>query len=437
MRKLFILISFTLVAVQGCRHDKVMLPSNTTILHDNQDKLTQVIIYDGFTPPVASRLYAYTSLASYEAVRFIKPGTPSIAERLRGFPPAPEPAGGKEYNFVLAATRSFFNVVRKVKVFSVDSLTGYEEKIYKGFMNMLSEDTYRNSLEFGDTVAAYILRRAYKDGYLQSRGKAKYLGSKDKGKWRPTPPDYLDGIEWCWNTMLPFVLDSASQFRPAPPPGYSLDPKSFYFKYMKEVYDIGKSLTDEQKIIAKFWDDNPMVIEHSGHMMFANKKITPGGHWMGITAIASKMANSDEVTTAKAYTYTALALFEGFISCWDEKYRSSFIRPVSAINESVDKFWMPYLQTPPFPEYTSGHSVISSAAAEVLTGIYGDNFAFLDTADLRYIGMQRQFSSFRKAAAETSISRVYGGIHYRFTADTSMVQGRKVGKFILTKLGNI
>jgi hypothetical protein len=234
--------------------------------------------------------------------------------------------------------------------------------------------------------------------------------------------------------MLPFVLDSAAQFKPAPPPPYSLDEKSFYYRYMKEVYDINKSLTDEQKIIAKFWDDNPMVIEHSGHMMFANKKITPGGHWMGIAAIASKMAAPDEVTTAKAYTYTALALYDAFISCWDEKYRSSFVRPVTAINESVDKLWMPYLQTPPFPEYTSGHSAISAAAAEVLTGIYGDNFAFLDTADLRYIGMQRQFSSFRAAAAESSISRVYGGIHYRFTADTSAAQGRRVGELVLRKL---
>jgi hypothetical protein len=224
-------------------------------------------------------------------------------------------------------------------------------------------------------------------------------------------------------------------FSPAPPPDYSLNQGSTFYKYMKEVYDISKTLTDEQKTIAKFWDDNPMVMEHSGHMMFANKKITPGGHWMGIAAIASKMTGADEETTARAYTYTAIALHDAFISCWDEKYRSSYIRPVTAINEAIDKLWMPYLQTPPFPEYTSGHSAISAAAAEVLTGIYGDNFAFLDTADLRYIGMQRQFSSFRAAAAESSVSRVYGGIHYRFTADTSAVQGRRVGEFILRKLG--
>ncbi len=175
-------------------------------------------------------------------------------------------------------------------------------------------------------------------------------------------------------------------------------------------------------------------MEHAGHMMFANKKITPGGHWMGIAAIASKMTNADEVTVARVYAYTAIALHDGFISCWDEKYRSSFVRPVTAINDSFDKLWMPYLQTPPFPEYTSGHSIISASAAMVLTSLFGNNFAFRDTADLRYIGLERSFNSFNEAAAEASQSRIYGGIHYRFTADTSAAQGRKVGNHVVRKL---
>ncbi len=154
---------------------------------------------------------------------------------------------------------------------------------------------------------------------------------------------------------------------------------------------------------------------------------------MGICAIASKSSGADEVKTARAYALTAIALHDAFISCWDEKYRSSYIRPVTAINELFDKYWLPFLQTPPFPEYTSGHSTISASAATVLTGIYGDNFAFRDTADLRYIGLERSFSSFNQAAAEASVSRIYGGIHYRFTADTSAAQGRKVGRLVLRK----
>ena len=157
---------------------------------------------------------------------------------------------------------------------------------------------------------------------------------------------------------------------------------------------------------------------------------------MGISAIASKQSGADAVTTARSYALTALALYEGFISCWDEKYRSSYIRPVTIINETIDPSWMPYLQTPPFPEYTSGHSTITACAAEVLTSLFGENFAFQDTSDLRYIGMQRHFNSFHEAAAEASISRVYGGIHYRFSVDIGAEQGKKLGALIADKLRN-
>lgn len=435
--KKFKMLAFFLVlflVISSCSQEKPQLLSDIEILHQNQDKLTQIIIYDVFTPPVASRLYIYTSLASYEAIRFKREGSPSITSKLIGFRAMPLPEEGKNYNFTLAATKAFFNVVRNVKVFSVDSLISYEDHIYNGFKETLDKDTFLRSTAFGDSVAKVILERADNDGYAASRGKTKYLGSNEKGKWRPTPPDYLDGIEWCWNTMKPFAMDSASMFKPAPPPMFDMDTNSLYYKGLKEVYDINKSITQEQKDIAYYWDDNPFVIEHSGHMMFGNKKITPGGHWMGICAIASKTSGADEVMTAKAYAYTALALFESFLSCWDEKYTSNYIRPVTAINESFDHNWLPYLQTPPFPEYTSGHSTISACAATVLTSLFGDNFEFLDTSDLKYIGMERHFNSFNEAALEASNSRIYGGIHYRFTADISNALGNKLGKFIIEKL---
>ncbi len=420
----------------GCNNRATEKMPETEILHRNQDKLTQVIIYDVFTPPVASRLYVYSSLASYEAIRFKKEGTASMTEKLKGFEVMPSPDKDKTYNFTLAATRAFFNVVRNVKVFSADSLTNYEQAIYNGFKDTLENATFSRSIAFGDSVARVILKRAYMDGYQQSRGKSKYLGSNETGRWRPTPPDYLDGVEWCWNTMQPMIMDSASQFMPSRPPLFSMDTSSVYYKSLLEVYTINKNLTTEQKDIARYWDDNPFVIEHTGHMMFGNKKITPGGHWMGICAIASRLSGDDEVRTALAYALTSVGLYDAFIASWDEKYRSSYIRPVTAINESFDHNWMPYLQTPSFPEYTSAHSAISACAATILTSIYGNNFAFQDTTDLRYIGMQRHFNSFDEAAAEVSVSRVYGGIHYRFTADTSAVQGLRLGRYILNRLGD-
>ncbi|MEO7394529.1 MAG: vanadium-dependent haloperoxidase, partial [Chitinophagaceae bacterium] len=422
------------VIIFSCKPQNVTILNNVEVLHTNQDQLTQIIIYDVFTPPVASRIYAYTSLASYEALRFLSPGNESLVEKMNDFEKMPQPEKGKNYNYVLAASKAFFTVVHKV-VFSVDSLKNYEANLFKSFEDNIADDSvYTRSISFGTQVGETILKRVMTDNYLKSRSKAKYLGSNEPGKWRPTQPDYLDGVEWCWNTMKPLVLDSCSQFFPGPPPVFSTDTNSIFFKAVKEVYKISKNITEEQKIIAKFWDDNPFVIEHSGHLMFGNKKITPGGHWMGIASIAARQTNADEIKTAKTYALTAVALFEAFLSCWDVKYKWSYVRPVTVINESIEQTWSSLLQTPPFPEYTSGHSTITASAAAVLTKLYGDNFSYNDTSDLRYIGMQRKFNSFIQAADECSISRLYGGIHYRLSVDTGAVCGRKVGAFIIEKL---
>ena len=432
--KEFCFFSLLILLITSCQQKKAVKLSDAEILHQNEDQLTQIIIYDVFTPPVASRIYVYSSLASYEAIRFSKEGANSITEKLKGFGKMPEPEKGKTYNYTLAATKAFFTVVRNVKVFSVDSLKNYEESVYNNFKENLDDSTYERSIAFGDTIGKVILVRAKTDGYLQSRGKPKFLGSNDPGVWRPTPPDYLDGVEWCWNTMKPMILDSCSQFMPPRPPQFSNDTSSAFYKNVLEVYTISKNLTEEQIKIAKYWDDNPFVIEHAGHMMFGNKKITPGGHWMGIAAIAARQTNADPVKIAQGYAMTAIALYDAFIACWDEKYRSKVIRPVNVINEWMDKGWSSLLQTPPFPEYTSGHSAITASASTVLAYIYGDNFAFQDTSDLRYIGMQRHFNSFQEAAAEVSVSRVYGGIHFPTGVQAGATQGKKVGEFIIEKV---
>lgn len=428
------IILFLSGLVFGCRQKEAVKFADSEILHQNQDMLTQVIIYDVFSPPVASRIYAYSSLASYESIRFAKEGSTSIAERLNGFGKMPQPERGKSYNYTLAATKAFFTVVRMVKVFSVDSLKTYEESVYNNFRENLEDSTFQRSVAFGDTVAKTILARAKIDGYLKSRGKPKHLGSAEPGKWRPTPPDYLDGVEWCWNTMMPLVLDSADQFIPPRPPKFSKDTASVFYKDVEEVFRVGKNLKKEQKDIARFWDDNPFVIQHSGHLMVGTKKITPGGHWMGIAAIAAKQTKADPVKTAQGYAFTAIALFDAFIACWDEKYRSNVVRPVTVINELIDRNFTPFLQTPPFPEYTSGHSTITASASTVLAHIYGNDFSFQDTSDFRYIGMQRHFNSFQEAAAEASISRLYGGIHYRKSVEEGAKQGIKVGRLIVEKL---
>ncbi|MDB5120599.1 MAG: phosphatase family protein [Sphingobacteriales bacterium] len=432
-------IAFVIVTIialfQGCNKKPSSKISDADILHNNEDQLTQVIIYDVFTPPVASRIYSYSSLASYEALRYADPKYQSIVSKLKGFNELPKPEAGKEYNYTLAATKAFFTVVRKV-VFSVDSLDQYENKTYDDFKQQMDDSTYARSVRFGESIGKAVLDRSATDNYKLTRGKPKFLGSNIPGEWRPTAPDYMDGVEYCWGTMKTFALDSSSQFPCPKPIKFSTDTSSAFYKQTLEVYNISKNLTPEQRTIAKYWDDNPFVIEHSGHMMFANKKITPGGHWIGITAIACKKSKADALKTAKAYALTSVAMYDAFISCWQDKYITKVIRPITVINDHIDQQWQPMLQTPPFPEYPSGHSTITRAAATVLTHLFGDGFKFNDTSDLKYIGMQREFKSFVQAADEASISRVYGGIHYIGSVNAGAAQGKKVGDYIIEKLEN-
>jgi len=176
------------------------------------------------------------------------------------------------------------------------------------------------------------------------------------------------------------------------------------------------------------------VMNVRGHAMYATKKITPGGHWMGIVRGASRKIDADIMKSSEAYVRTAMAVADGFISSWDEKFRSIYIRPETAINAYLDETWQPLLQTPPFPEYTSGHSVISNAAATVLTDQFGDGFAFTDSTELEYGLPVRSFTSFNAAAAEAAISRLYAGIHYRAAVEEGTIQGRKVGEHVVRKL---
>ncbi len=168
--------------------------------------------------------------------------------------------------------------------------------------------------------------------------------------------------------------------------------------------------------------------------MFATKKITPGAHWIGIVKIATKKTNSDFSKTVYAYTKTSIAIMDAFISCWDEKYRSNLIRPETLINTYIDENWKPVLQTPPFPEYSSGHSVVSGAASTILTGIFGDDFSFDDDTEVPFGLPIRSFTSFEQAADEAAMSRMYGGIHYRAAVERGVKQGRDLGNFVDTNL---
>ena len=428
-----IFIALPVVFIFSCKQKKKESSIDISQLqHQCVHRLTDVIVYDIFTPPVASRIYAYSNLAYYESLRFKESNSVSITTQLKGFDKIPQPQQNKKYDYTLAAVKSFFKTARTL-TFSKDSFTTTENNLLNNFKEVLDEDIYNNSIAFGDSVAAVVLKRAATDNYKKTRGMPRYSVLRETGKWQQTPPDYADAVEPNWGLIQPMLMDSASQCKPAPPPAYNLNKQSAYYKELMEVYEVSKKITPAMDTIAHYWDDNPFVTEHKGHLMFATKKTTPGGHWMGIISILCKQTNADEIKTAKVYALASCAIFDGFISCWDEKYHSRMVRPITVIRENMEPEWTSFLQTPPFPEYTSGHSVITSAAATVLTQLFGENVSFTDTTELEYLGLQRSFTSIQQAADEACISRLYGGIHYR----SAIEQGKKEGQQVAALYNNM
>jgi hypothetical protein len=402
-------------------------------LHVAMHQLSSVMVYDIFSPPQASRVYAYASVAAYEALRAGHPGYRSFAGQLNGLAPVPAPDPKAEYSLPLAGVHAFMTVGRQL-TFSRTRMDSLRSAMDARFRGSLSPAVYDRSVAYGDTVAKHILAWASKDHFLQTRGYPKYTVSTAAGRWVPTPPAYMDAIEANWGVLRPFVMDSGSQFRPAAPPAFDTTKGSAYMRMVSEVLEAGRHLTDEQRAMAAFWDCNPYVMHVQGHTMFATKKITPGGHWMGIVAIASRNADADLMQSSEAYARTAIAMADAFIATWDEKYRSAVARPETMINAYLDERWEPVLQTPPFPEYPSGHSVVSTAAATALTQLYGSSAAFVDSSEVEFGLPARSFSSFQAAAEEAAISRLYAGIHYRPAIEEGAVLGRKVGTLLVSRV---
>lgn len=397
-------------------------------------QLNNVVLENNFPPMIAARNYAYANLAAYECISAGDSTMPSLSGRIKHMPVMPAPKKDDVVDFHLAALLAFTKVGNAV-TFPEGSLMDYHEQLLDMADSMgVSGSIRRASLRFADAVAGAILQWSKGDHYAATRGASRFSVNDSAGRWVPTPPMYAAGLEPHWRKIRPFVLDSASQCKPGRPPVFDLDPNSVYYKSMIEVKSTVDGLSDEEKHIADFWDDNPFKMNVSGHVQFATKKFSPAGHWMNIVGIAAQKAKADFSTTVASYTHTAIALFDGFICCWDEKYRSNYVRPETIINEKVSGDWRPYIQTPPFPSYTSGHSTISAAAAEVMTHFYGEQLSFTDTSLLEFGIANREIKSFRQAAQEASISRLYGGIHYRFDLDSGNVAGQKVGALVVERL---
>ncbi len=411
---------------------KPLLP-DPELLHEATLALENVLVNDIFTPPVASRIYAYSSIAAYEVVVNEDTTLQTLAGRIHDFNQPSKPKEN-EIDFGVAASIAYLHTA-KAFIYSEALIQNFSKTILEELqLRGMDEEKLSASVKYGELVAEHVIAYSKADNYALVKSMPRYTVKKQVGKWSPTPPDFMDAVEPNWRKMRPFTLDSASQFAPPRAPIFSTDKQSDFYKLAKNVLEVSKNLSSEQIAIANFWDCNPFATRHEGHVMVGIKKISPGAHWIGIARTAARTSKATLSKAAEAYALVSIALFDSFISCWDEKYRSELIRPETYINSYIDTKWKPLLSTPPFPEYTSGHSVISASSAQILTHLFGDNFSYIDSVEVDYELPPKSFQSFTQAADEAGISRLYGGIHYRPAIENGKAQGRAVGQWVLQKI---
>ena len=436
--KIKVLIFISIICtVLSCKKDK-KIDVTTEDYHASIQNVSQIMLHDIFSPPVASRIYVYPTIAAYEVMAQNSKSYNSLQNQIGHLDSIPKLDPKLGVNQKVAAMVAHMEV-SKALVFSENAVEKFRDSLYKKWGDC-NETEFEISKEYGLKVAERIKKWMAKDNYKQTRTFPKYtIRASEKGRWQPTPPAYMDGVEPHWNKIRTFAMDSAAQFKPAAALPFSLDKNSAFFKEVKEVHAINLEMAKkgdacDEVQIAQFWDCNPYATVTQGHMMFAKKKISPGGHWIAITKIACIKSKADFQKTVFAYAKTSIGLFDSFISCWDEKYRSNVVRPETIINQNIDENWKPLLQTPPFPEYPSGHSVASTCAAVLLTDIFGNNFEYVDNSELQFGLPSRKYKSFLDAANEASESRLYGGIHYKSAIVNGISQGRNIGNYVNLKL---
>jgi hypothetical protein len=401
----------------------------TTIVHS----LTYVIIYDIFTPPVASRIYACSNLAAFEVLAKEGHHFASLQGKVKGLNNIPAVYKDKKIDFPFASIMAFLKVGKQL-TFSSDTMQHIIDSVKLLAKNSgMPDSLFKYSVKYGEEVGDSIISWSKGDNYAQTRG-FNFTPTGLEGHWTPTPPGYFDAVEPLWKTMRCMVMDSANMY-PAPGmPPFSKDTSSEFYKCAKDVMVTVNNLDSSKKGIANFWDCNSFKLHVEGHAMFATKAMSPAGHWMEVVGTISKNNHADFYKTVYAYTGVSLGIYDAFICCWFTKYKYDLLRPETYINRYIDPKWMPYLQTPPFPEYNSAHSTISAAAAVVLQSIYKENTSFRDSSERAWGWPDRNFKNLDEASHEVAFSRFYGGIHYRKSVLDAYEQGKKIGALVMSKL---
>ena len=382
-----------------------------------------------YSPPVASRAFAYLGVTSYEVVVSGNPGLTSLAGQLNGLQPLPKRKAGVVYDNAVVmgaalatSVRAFFANTGPTGQRAMDAMdAGLSEQI----ADHLSGAVVARSEAFGRAIAQHIWLWSESDGgaVVDNMGFPRnHALNPAPGHWVPTSSIVQQQTPLLpdWGNNRTFAMPAGTSCALPPPPEYSEDTGSEFYAQALEVDQISKTLTDEQKVIARFWSDDPMLSS------------TPPGHWVALLLTLIDREDLNEAQAADALARLGVAVADGFIGCWNAKFQYDLVRPVTYIRKFIDPAFETLLTTPPFPEYPSGHSTQSGAAATVLTAIFGDDFAFDDPTHEEDGLMARHYGSFWQAADEAAMSRIYGGIHFRAAAERGLEQGRCVGAYTVS-----
>lgn len=380
-----------------------------------------------YSPPVAARAFACLGITAWEVLAGqATDRCRSLAGQVAALTPPPTP--GPQATDPAAALHGALTVAVK-HYFGNTGPTGQramramEERLTERLADEGLGDSLIRSGEYGRDVALHVIAWAAQDGgeTVENMGfPMEWKLTEGLGHWVPTSKivqqqaPLLPG----WGDLRPIAMPSNTACGLTPPPDYSEAPDSAFFAEAKEVYDTVKALTPEQKAVARFWSDDPMLSP------------TPPGHWVSILLQIAARDNLPVDRLADALARLGIAISDAFIACWQAKFQYDLIRPVTYIRRVIDKEFEPPLNTPPFPEYPSGHSSQSGAAASVLTAILGADFAFTDATHADDGLPPRDFPSFQAAAEEAAISRLYGGIHFRAAIANGLTQGACVGEHV-------
>lgn len=379
-----------------------------------------------YSPPVASRSFAYLGVTVFEAAATGGKDLRSLAGKLNGLTPGPEREANAAYDEAAvvnaALTYAAQNFFTHTGPTGQRALAAMAKKMRAGAVRGLPDDVAARSEAHGRAVAEHILSWSLDDGgaSVENMGfPLEYKLTEGPSHWVPTSLIAQQQLPLLpqWGKNRTFATPNGAACALPSPPEYSEEAGSDFYKEGFEVYQAVNTLTPDQRAIARFWSDDPMLSP------------TPPGHWISIALQVLDQQRADLDKNVETLAMLGVALADGFVGCWDAKFKYDLVRPVTYIRRVFDKTWEPLLITPPFPEYPSGHSTQSGAAAVVLAHLFGENFAFEDHTHEADGLIPRRYASFWAAAEEAGISRLYGGIHYRAAIVEGLEQGKCIGAY--------